>query len=58
MSKEEKIQQLVEWIIGSMDVSSLESFVTENLTEYYGSGNGGDDFETNYSIMKECIGDQ
>jgi len=56
-TKEEKIEQLVEWILDAMDVSALESFVRENLTDYYGSNDGIDDFETNYLEMKEIVGD-
>ena len=51
LTKEEKIEQLVEYIVESMDMSALESFVKENLTEYYGSNNGEDDFENNYLEM-------
>jgi len=59
LTKEEKIEeQLVEYIVESMDMSALESFVKENLTEYYGSNNGEDDFENNYLEMKEIMGDE
>ena len=57
-TKEEKIEQLVEYIVESMDMSALESFVKENLTEYYDSNNGEDDFENNYLEMKEIMGDE
>jgi len=56
-TKEQKIEELVEWILDAMDVSSLESFVRENLTDYYRSDDGVDDFETNYLEMKEIVGD-
>jgi hypothetical protein len=40
-----------------MDVSALEAFVKENLTDYYSSDDGMDDFENNYTNMKEIVGD-
>ena len=33
----ENIEELVEWIVDAMDVSALESFVRENITDYYNS---------------------
>ena len=54
----ENIEELVEWIVDSMDVSALESFVRENLTDYYNSDDGIDDFENNYTNMKEIVGDE
>jgi len=54
----ENIEELVEWIVDAMDVSALESFVRENLTDYYNSDDGMDDFQTNYSQMKEIVGDE
>ena len=53
----ENIEELVEWIVDAMDVSALESFVKENLTDYYNSDEGMDDFQTNYLEMKEIVGD-
>ena len=53
----ENIDELVEWIVDAMDVSALESFVRENLTDYYNSDEGMDDFQTNYLEMKEIVGD-
>ena len=38
--------------------SALESFVKENLTDYYCSDEGWDDFQTNYLEMKEIRGDE
>ena len=35
--KQEKIDQLVEWIVDSMDVNALESYVRTDLREYYES---------------------
>jgi len=54
----ENIEELVEWIVDAMDVSALESFVKENLTDYYNSDDGMDDFENNYANMKEIVGDE
>ncbi len=54
----ENIEELVEWIVDTMDVSALESFVKENLTDYYCSDEGWDDFQTNYLEMKEIMGDE
>ena len=54
----ENIEELVEWIVDAMDVSALESFVRENLTDYYSSDDGMDDFENNYTNMKEIVGDE
>ena len=53
----ENIEELVEWIVDAMDVSALESFVKENLTDYYSSDEGMEDFENNYTNMKEIVGD-
>ena len=57
LTKEQNIEELVEWIVDAMDVSALESFVKENLTDYYNSDEGMDDFQTNYLEMKEIVGD-
>jgi len=54
----ENIEELVEWIVDAMDVSALESFVRENLTDYYNSDDGMDDFNNNYLEMKEIVGDE
>ena len=48
---------LVEWILDSMDMSALESFVRENLTEYYSNEVNLNDFENNYAEMKEIKGE-
>ena len=53
----ENIEELVEWIVDAMDVSALESFVKKNLTDYYNSDDGMDDFNNNYLEMKEIVGD-
>jgi len=54
----ENIEELVEWIVDAMDVSALESFVRENLTDYYNSDDGMEDFQINYLEMKEIVGDE
>ena len=54
----ENIEELVEWIVDAMDVSALEAFVKENLTDYYSSDDGMEDFEHNYLEMKEIVGDE
>ena len=56
MTKEEKIEELAEWIVESMDMSALESYAKEQLEEYYSSEDGLDDFENNYANMKEIKG--
>ena len=57
LTKEQNIEELVEWIVDAMDVSALESFVKKNLTDYYNSDDGMDDFNNNYLEMKEIVGD-
>ncbi len=57
-ASKENIEELVEYIVDAMDVSALESFVKENLTDYYCSDEGWDDFQTNYLEMKEIKGDE
>ena len=57
MTKEEKIEELAEWIVESMDMSALESYAKEQLEEYYSSEDGQTDFENNYADMKEIKGD-
>ena len=57
MTKEEKIEELAEWIVESMDMSALESYAKEQLEEYYSSEDGQTDFENNYANMKEIKGD-
>jgi hypothetical protein len=58
LSKEQKIDALTDWIIESMDMSDLESYVKENLEEYYKSPEGEEDFNTNYTEMLEIHGDE
>ena len=58
LTKEQNIEELVEWIVDAMDLSALESYVKENLAAYYNSDDGTDDFNNNYLEMKEIIGDE
>ena len=55
-TKEEKIEQLVEYIIDAMDMSALENYAKQQLEEYYASPEGKEDFDTNYLEMKEIMG--
>ena len=58
LTKEQKIKELVEYIVEAMDVATLETFVKENLAEYYNSDDGADDFEVNYLEVKKIMGDE
>jgi hypothetical protein len=58
LTKEQKIEELVEYIVEGMDVATLETFVKENLAEYYNSDDGADDFEVNYLEIKNLMGDE
>ena len=58
MTKEEKIEELSEWIVEHMDMSELESYARQQLEEYYSSDDGQTDFENNYAEMKEIKGDE
>jgi len=58
MTKEEKIDELSEWIVEAMDVSELEAYAKQQLSDYYNSPDGVDDFNTNYAEMKEIKGDE
>ena len=53
----EKIDELTEWIVEAMDVSELESYAKQQLSEYYNSPEGAEDFATNYAEMQEIKGD-
>ena len=55
---DEKIEELVEWIIYSWDMSALESYARENLAEYYKDLENYDDFISNYENMVEIKGDK
>ena len=57
MPKEEQIEELVEWIVDTMDMDTLVSYVRHQLTEYYSSDDGVEDFEENYANMKTIKGD-
>jgi len=57
MTKEEKIDELTEWIVEAMDVSALENYAKQQLSEYYASDAGVEDFDTNYTEMQEIKGD-
>jgi hypothetical protein len=56
--KPERVAELVEYIIESMDMSALESFVRDNLTEYYLDPRNIDDYFQNYTEMKLIMGDE
>ena len=58
MTKEEKIEELTEWIVEHMDLSELESYARQQLEEHYSSEEGQTDFENNYDEMKEIKGDE
>jgi len=57
-TKEEKIEQLVEYIIDAMDMSALTNYAQQCLSDYYASSEGAEDFDTNYLEMKEIMGDE
>jgi len=57
LTKEEKIDELTEWIVEAMDVSALENYAKQQLTEYYNSPEGVEDFDTNWEEMIEIKGD-
>ena len=58
LTKEEKIEELSEWIVEHMDMSELESYARQQLEEYYSSEDGLDEFENNYAEMKEVKEDR
>tara|TARA_R100001039_G_C1783298_1_gene68744 strand:- start:22 stop:198 length:177 start_codon:yes stop_codon:yes gene_type:complete len=58
MPTEEQVEDLVEYLLNCMDMEALESFVRDNLTQYYSSNEGKDDFDTNYAEMREIRGDE
>jgi hypothetical protein len=57
MTKEEQVEELVEYIVEAMDMSALENYAKQQLEEYYNSPEGVEDFNTNYAEMKEIMGD-
>jgi len=52
-TKEQKIDQLVEWVVGSMDIDALESYVRDDLKEYYEDIEESEEFNELYSNVKE-----
>jgi hypothetical protein len=56
-NKEEQIEELTEWIVEQMDIPELETYAKQQLEEYYSSEEGLEDFENNYTEMKEIKGD-
>jgi len=58
MTKEEQIEELVEYIVEAMDNSALENYARQQLSEYYNSPEGVEDFNTNYVEMKEIMGEK
>ena len=57
MTKEEQINELVEYIVEAMDNSALENYARQQLSEYYNSPEGVEDFDTNWEEMQEIKGD-
>ena len=51
--KEQKIDQLVEWVVGLMDIDDLESYVRDDLKEYYESIEDTEEFNELYSNAKK-----
>ena len=41
----EKIEELVDYLVESMDTDAMEHFVRENLTEYYSNDGVRDDLD-------------
>ena len=57
MTKEEQIEELVEYIVEAMDISERENYAKQQLEEYYNSPEGEEDFNTNYAEMLEIRGE-
>ena len=57
MTKEEQIDDLVEWVISSMDTSELEAYLRHTLIEYYLHIDNHDEFRDNYKNMLEIRGE-
>jgi len=53
----EQIEELVEWITDSWDMSALVAFAQETLIMYYMDEDNQDDFIANYENMVEIKGD-
>ena len=54
---DERIEELVDYLVEAMDTDAMEHFVRENLTDNYSNDGGRDDLETSYAEMKEIMGD-
>ena len=52
-TKEQKIDQLVEWVVGLMDIDDLESYVRDDLKENYESIEDTEEFNELYSNAKK-----
>ena len=52
-TKEQKIDQLVEWVVGLMDIDDLESYVRDDLKEYYEGIEDIKEFNELYSNAKK-----
>ena len=52
-----KIEELVDYLVESMDTDAMEHFVRDNLTEYYSNDGGRDDLDEQYAEMKKIKGD-
>lgn len=57
MTKEEKVEQLVDWLMEHMEVPELENWAKITMTEYLASDTHADCFERNYLVMQECVGE-
>ena len=57
-SKEEQVEELVEYLLDSMDMEELEYFVRYTLTHYYLSDVGTEHLNSSYAEMKELMGDE
>jgi len=53
----EQIEELVDWITDSWDMSALVAFATETLIMYYMDEDNQDDFIENYNNMVEIKGE-
>ena len=53
----EKIEELVDYLVESMDTDAMEHFVRDYLTEYYSNDGGRDDLDEQYAEMKKIKGD-
>ena len=51
----ERVDELVEYQLDGMDMDTLLAFAREQLTEYYLSDDGEQDFDSNYEEMQEVM---